>query len=372
MSYRATNLARGRLASPVAPTDTTFILQAGAGDLFPAIAGEDWTFVTFEDTDGNHEVVKVTARAAASDTFTCVRAQEGTAARAWAMENTVVGLRMVASLVETAMGHPALTAGAHADTAISAAAKGTLALGTVASQLAALEANKLTAPSGGVFGLAQGGTGATDAVTARVNLGIEKAEVSVTTTANATTDIGAAASQNVLLTPGVTTITGFKLAPAGTTRRIRFNGAITMTYSSTFRLPTGAVNLTSATGDQCEAFCDGTIWWLRYYTRASGIRVADAPDVQSAITSAVAAHANRTDNPHGVTAAQLGAVTNAQLQQALAGINAILNTCVVSITAAGYQNSSLGAYIYGIGVTYADGHSERITTGIEYNFSGGA
>ena len=75
--YLAKNNAYGLLASGIASGAVSLTLQSGQGDRFPAIAAPDYTFITLEDAAGNREIVKVTARAAASDVMTVVRAQEG-------------------------------------------------------------------------------------------------------------------------------------------------------------------------------------------------------------------------------------------------------------------------------------------------------
>lgn len=267
MSYLAKNNAYGLLASGIASGAVSMTLQSGQGDRFPAITAPDYTFVTLEDAAGNREIVKVTARAAASDVMTIVRAQEGTTARTW-NAGDVVELRMVASLVETAMGHPVATSNAHAASAISAPATGTLGAGTVASQLAALEFGK--EPAFTALGIAKGGTGGTTRQTALAALGIEAAEVAVQTTANATTDIAAAASENILLTTGATTITGFAATTAGVTRKIRMaTGGVTLSPNSTFIVP-GAANIVTVAGDCFEAHYGGTAWIVRNYQKADG------------------------------------------------------------------------------------------------------
>lgn len=269
MSYLAKNNAYGLLSAGIASGAVSLTLQAGQGDRFPVIASPNFTFVTLEDAAGFREIVKVTARAAASDVLTIVRAQEGTTARSWSAGD-VVELRMVASLVETAMGHPVATSNAHAASAISAPATGTLGAGTVASQLAALEAGKQ--PAFTALGIAKGGTGGTTRQSALAALGVEAGEAVVQTTDNATTDIGAAASQNIILSVGANAISGFATAPAGTTRRVRVAGAVTLINGANFILPGGA-NIVTAYGDHFETVTDGVSWFVRYYQKANGLPV---------------------------------------------------------------------------------------------------
>jgi hypothetical protein len=75
-----TNNATGTLAGSYTSGATAITLTAGQGAKFPSPAGGDWFMATIVDASNNIEIVKVTARAA--DTFTVVRGQEGTAARA--------------------------------------------------------------------------------------------------------------------------------------------------------------------------------------------------------------------------------------------------------------------------------------------------
>ena len=82
-SYLAKNNAYSTLASGLTDVATTLTVQAGHGDRFPIVTGTDYTYVTLEDNSNNIEIVKVTARASASDSMTITRAQEGTTARAW-------------------------------------------------------------------------------------------------------------------------------------------------------------------------------------------------------------------------------------------------------------------------------------------------
>ena len=132
--------------------------------------------------------------------------------------------------------------------------------------------------------VSEGGTGATTAAAARAALGVEAAEVSVATATGATTDIGAAASLNILLTTTATTITGFATATAGVTRNVRVStGGITLTHSATFILP-GAANIVAKAGDCFEAYSFGSGWIVRNYQKASGAAVV-APTISYPVSS---------------------------------------------------------------------------------------
>jgi len=100
------NNAFSTLAGSVTNIDTTFAVQSGHGARFPAISGGDWYFLTLQDAANNIEIVRVTALA--TDTFTVVRAQEGTTARTWAAAD-VVELRLTAGIAVTTDGAITLT-----------------------------------------------------------------------------------------------------------------------------------------------------------------------------------------------------------------------------------------------------------------------
>lgn len=76
-----TNFAKSTLLSSIAAGDLALTVAAGDGALFPA-AGAGSTFdAVIYNTSGQREIVSVTA--VSSDTFTIVRAQQGTLALAW-------------------------------------------------------------------------------------------------------------------------------------------------------------------------------------------------------------------------------------------------------------------------------------------------
>jgi hypothetical protein len=91
------NNAASRLAASITNVATSFSVTAGHGAKFPAITGGDYFYATLMDSAGNLEVVKVTARA--TDTFTVARAQEGTTARAYSV-NDIVDLRITKLMLD--------------------------------------------------------------------------------------------------------------------------------------------------------------------------------------------------------------------------------------------------------------------------------
>lgn len=85
----------------------------------------------------------------------------------------------------------------------------------------------------------------------------------------ATADIGAVPSQNLRVT-GTTTITSLGTVASGTFRRLRFAGALTLTYNATSLILPGAADITTAAGDFAEFVSDGSgNWRCSNYTKAA-------------------------------------------------------------------------------------------------------
>lgn len=84
----------------------------------------------------------------------------------------------------------------------------------------------------------------------------------------ATTDIGAATS-NVVIISGTTTITSLGTIAAGAERCTVFSGALTLTNSASMILPGGA-NITTAAGDAAYWVSIGTGWRCTGYQKANG------------------------------------------------------------------------------------------------------
>lgn len=151
MAYISKNNAYSTLAAGITAVQTSLQVAAGHGDRFPVVAGSDYTYVTLEDTSGNIEIVKVTARASASDTMTIERAQEGTTARAW-NSGDVVEHRLTAGVMGAGLNaandlatHLADAAAAHAASAISYAGSTGLAATDVEAALDELDNEKAAA-----------------------------------------------------------------------------------------------------------------------------------------------------------------------------------------------------------------------------------
>lgn len=103
MAQLFTNNAYGYLNAGISNSDLSLTLQSGQGALFPSPSGGDYFLVTIEHggLTGTREIVKVTARS--TDTFTIVRAQEGTSAASW-IAGDLVDLRLTAGYLNANTG----------------------------------------------------------------------------------------------------------------------------------------------------------------------------------------------------------------------------------------------------------------------------
>ena len=99
MSIRWTNNATSVLASDITAGSLSMTVTTGHGDRFPEVVAPHYCMVTLIDSSGNREIVKVTARASASNTLTITRAQEGTSARSFAA-GSLVELRITKNAMD--------------------------------------------------------------------------------------------------------------------------------------------------------------------------------------------------------------------------------------------------------------------------------
>jgi hypothetical protein len=100
MSILFTNNAGTSLASSITTSATSLTVASGAGALFPNPTSPDYFLCTLANVSGSTtEIVKVTSRS--GDTFTIVRAQEGTTASAFSTSD-FVQLRITAAAMQGA------------------------------------------------------------------------------------------------------------------------------------------------------------------------------------------------------------------------------------------------------------------------------
>jgi hypothetical protein len=112
------NNAYSTLASGISNVATSLTVATGHGARFPAVttASGDYFYATLIDTSNDLEVVKVTN--VSSDTFTIVRAQDGTTARAYSAADRIE-LRVTAALLSE-LPSRSIQTGDIADDAITA------------------------------------------------------------------------------------------------------------------------------------------------------------------------------------------------------------------------------------------------------------
>lgn len=116
----------------------------------------------------------------------------------------------------------------------------------------------------------------------------------------ATTDIGSAASNRVLIS-GTTTITSFGTV-ANQIRFVTLSGALTLTHNATsLILPNGGANIAGAAGDSFTAISDASgNWRVLNYQRADGTALAlPTSVVQNNATSAISKGYTLTPNNLG-------------------------------------------------------------------------
>lgn len=120
-----------------------------------------------------------------------------------------------------------------------------------------------------------------------------------------TTDIGAAASNNVRIT-GTTTITSLGTSASGVTRRVRFAGALTLTHNATALILPGAANIATA-ADDCAVFTSlgAGNWICSDYKKASGTPVSGAGKLKQRVYATYTTYASTTVTiPHDNTIPQ--------------------------------------------------------------------
>ncbi len=125
MGYVAANNAASVLAASITNGATTLSIQTTDIPKFPTInhggAGEDYTYLTLQDSSNNVEIVKVTRHDTASASFTVVRGQDGTTARSWSLGD-LVALRLNAGVVTDAFARTYTAEASETAAAASAAA----------------------------------------------------------------------------------------------------------------------------------------------------------------------------------------------------------------------------------------------------------
>jgi hypothetical protein len=97
MGYKFTNYATALLDQQLGSGDSVAVLEASAGNEFPALGAGEFFPVAIQDTTGNYEYCLCTARS--GDSLTLTRGQEGTSPLTWAAGSRLE-LRCTAAVLE--------------------------------------------------------------------------------------------------------------------------------------------------------------------------------------------------------------------------------------------------------------------------------
>lgn len=100
MPYVALNNAASTLSGGVTAIDTAISVQVGHGAKFAV--GANYSYLTLQDASSNIEIVKLTG--VSGDVLTVVRAQDGTAARTWAIGDVISCRPCAAAFNDFAVG----------------------------------------------------------------------------------------------------------------------------------------------------------------------------------------------------------------------------------------------------------------------------
>jgi hypothetical protein len=167
-----------------------------------------------------------------------------------------------------------------------------------------------------------------------------------------TTDIGAATG-NYLKVTGTTTITGLGTVQAGTTRLVRFAGALILTHNATSLILPGAASITTVADDRAIFVSLGSGNWICIaYTRADGTALASSASL--AYTNfALLTSGTSWPVPAGVTRVMVivqgagagggGAQVSSSLGFASGGGVGYSVTAIMSVTPSGTVTYAIGA-----------------------------
>jgi len=222
MGMKFTNNAATTLDSGINASVTSLTVASGTGALFPTLTASDYFYCTLTNTIGTIEIVKVTARS--TDTFTIVRAQDGTTAGSWSLGDKVE-LRLVAASLND---FPKLTeantfSGANTFSATNTfSARATLSVGSVGGPWTT--ATRPSSPTAGLSGF---------------NSDIGKIEVYNATTSNWVSSGGATGggTDDVFYENSQTVTSNYTIT---TNKNAMSTGPITINSSITVTVPSGS------------------------------------------------------------------------------------------------------------------------------------
>jgi hypothetical protein len=241
-----TNNAGTTLASGINTSVTSLTVSTGSGALFPTLTGSAYFYCTLQQVSTNAvEIVKVTARS--TDTFTIVRAQDGTTALSF-VTGDYVQLRLTAADLNNFGQLDSTNTWASAQT-FSAAPIITpltgLLYGNASSALTAATAAQVVSVIGstavtnatnatnvtGTVGVANGGTGLTSTTAYGVLAG-------GTTTTGALQNIGTGTSGQILTSNGPGVLPSFQTAASS-----GFTNMQVFTSPGTFTTPSSTTKI---------------------------------------------------------------------------------------------------------------------------------
>lgn len=299
MPLKIANNAVSRLSASLSAASTTLGVMPGDGAKFPALAAGDWFPLTIVKTDGTLEIVKATARTI--DTFTVVRAQEGTSATDFSAGDRVE-LRLTAATLDAKLDQVKTEVATNAATSKATpvdADEIPMVDSAASNGLKKLTWANLKAGIFAAWGaLINGGTGkdapvdadaiaimdsAASNATKKLLLSKLKAFVITFTSANvasaATLDLTGQIGKTVHIT-GTTAITALTMA-AGQVIDLIFDGVLTLTHNATSNNLPGAADITTAAGDRARYFYDGTTVYCMQYQRVDGKAVVETPQASA-------------------------------------------------------------------------------------------
>lgn len=197
MTIQFTNNASTTLASGITAIATSLTVATGAGALFPTPSGAAFFYCTLQNVAGTlREIVKVTART--TDTFTIVRAQDGTSGQIFSTSDKVE-LRVTAADLnnfgQLDTGNTWATGQTFVAPVLGTPASGTLTNCTFPTLNQNTSGTAANIAGAGIVAVANGGSGV-----ASVTLG----SIQVGAGTSAQTEVAPSTSGNVLTSNGTT------------------------------------------------------------------------------------------------------------------------------------------------------------------------
>jgi hypothetical protein len=261
MGIKVTNFGASTLQLGIDAVALSLTVTSGTGARFPALGAGDYFYAVLQDISNNVEIIKVTARA--TDTFTIVRAQEGTTAKVWAGGSAIelrptaqtiadLSVEQCAPSVATALGH-SNTASTHAATATTQASTATTQAG-----IATTQAGTATTQAG--IATTQAGNATTQATNSANSATAAQGYLAPATATSTTSLTVATGTQSPTVTTGKPFVAGHPIKIARTSDPINtyMTGTITSYNSGTGALVANITTI-AGTGTFTDWTCSLTI-----------------------------------------------------------------------------------------------------------------